>query len=36
MINKAIYMCGTHNMETRDIEVSVPKDKEVLIKLEYV
>ena len=36
MINKAVYMCGTHNMETRDVEVSAPKDKEVLIKLEYV
>ncbi len=36
MHNQAVYMTGTNNMETRDIPIPVPKEKEVLIKLEYV
>jgi L-iditol 2-dehydrogenase len=36
MENKAVYMTGINKMEIREIEVPVPKEKEVLVKLEYV
>lgn len=36
MENKAVYMTGLNKMEIRDIEVPVPKEKQVLVKLEYV
>lgn len=36
MRNQAVYMTSTYNMEMRDIDIPVPKVKEVLIKLEYV
>lgn len=36
MDNQAVYMTGTYNMEMRDIDKPIPKEKEVLIKLEYV
>lgn len=36
MENKAVYMTGLRKMEIRDVEVPTPKEKEVLIKLEYV
>lgn len=36
MKNRAAYMTGINKMEIRDIEVPVPKEKEVLVKLEYV
>ena len=36
MKNKAAYMTGLNKMEIREIEVPIPKEKEVLVKLEYV
>ncbi|MDF2524098.1 MAG: theronine dehydrogenase-like Zn-dependent dehydrogenase [Clostridiales bacterium] len=36
MKNKAAYMTGLNKMEIREIEVPMPKEKEVLVKLEYV
>ena len=36
MKNKAAYMTGLNKMEIREIEVPVPKEKQVLVKLEYV
>jgi L-iditol 2-dehydrogenase len=36
MNNRAAYMTGLNKMEIRDIAVPVPKEKEVLVKLEYV
>lgn len=36
MKNRAAYMTGLNKMEIREIEVPVPKEKQVLIKLEYV
>jgi len=36
MKNRAAYMTGLNKMEIREIEVPVPKEKEVLVKLEYV
>lgn len=36
MKNRAVYMTGLNKMETREIEVPVPKEKQVLVKLEYV
>ncbi|SDI17375.1 NAD(P)-dependent alcohol dehydrogenase [Desulfosporosinus hippei] len=36
MKNRAAYMTGVNKMEIREIEVPVPKEKQVLVKLEYV
>ncbi|NLU52701.1 MAG: NAD(P)-dependent alcohol dehydrogenase [Clostridiaceae bacterium] len=36
MKNRAAFMTGLNKMEIREIEVPVPKEKEVLVKLEYV
>lgn len=36
MKNRAAYMTGLNKLEIREIEVPAPKEKEVLIKLEYV
>lgn len=36
MENKAVYMKGLRNMEIVPVEVPVPKDGEVLVKMEYV
>lgn len=36
MKNRAVYMTGLKKMEIREIEIPVPKEKEVLVKLEYV
>lgn len=36
MTNKAFYMTGPRKMEMREIGVPVPKEDQVLIKLEYV
>lgn len=36
MKNRAAYMTGLNKMEIREIEVLKPKEKEVLVKLEYV
>ncbi|WHH56803.1 NAD(P)-dependent alcohol dehydrogenase [Petroclostridium sp. X23] len=36
MENRAVYMTGLNKMEIREIEVPIPKEKEVLVKLEYV
>jgi L-iditol 2-dehydrogenase len=36
MENRAVYMTGINKMEIREMEVPVPKEKEVLVKLEYV
>jgi L-iditol 2-dehydrogenase len=36
MNNKAAFMTGLNKMEIRDIEIPVPKEKEVIVKLEYV
>lgn len=36
MENRAVYMTGLNKMEIREIEVPVPKENEVLVKLEYV
>lgn len=36
MKNRAAYMTGLNKMEIREIEVQVPKEKQVLVKLEYV
>lgn len=36
MRNRAAYMTELNKMEIRDITVPVPKEKEVLIKVEYV
>ena len=36
MRNQGVYMTETYKMETREIQIPVPKEKEVLIKLEYV
>lgn len=36
MTNKAFYMTGLRRMEMREISVPVPKEDQVLIKLEYV
>lgn len=36
MKNRAAYMTGLNKIEIREIEVPVPKEKEVLVKLEYV
>lgn len=35
MTNKAFYMTGLRKMEMREISVPVPKEDQVLIKLEY-
>jgi L-iditol 2-dehydrogenase len=36
MKNNAVYMTGLNKMETREIEVPVPKANEVVVKMEYV
>ncbi|MDD3174577.1 MAG: alcohol dehydrogenase catalytic domain-containing protein, partial [Herbinix sp.] len=36
MKNRAAFMTGIDKMEIRDVQMPVPKAKEVLIKLEYV
>ncbi|MDQ7097119.1 NAD(P)-dependent alcohol dehydrogenase [Desulfosporosinus sp. PR] len=36
MLNRAAYMTGLNKLEIREIEVPVLKEKQVLIKLEYV
>lgn len=36
MVNKAFYMTGLRKMEMREISIPVPKEDQVLIKLEYV
>ena len=36
MKNRAAYMTGLNKLEMREIEVPVPKEKQVLVKLEYV
>lgn len=36
MINRAAYMTGINRMEIRDIEIPKLKEKDVLIKVEYV
>lgn len=36
MKNRAAFMTGLNKMEIREIEVPVPKRKQVLVKLEYV
>ena len=36
MKNKAAYMTGVNKMEIREIAVPVPKEKEILLKVEYV
>ena len=36
MKNRAVYMTGLNKMEIREIDVPVPKEKQVLVKLEYV
>ncbi|AFQ44191.1 NAD(P)-dependent alcohol dehydrogenase [Desulfosporosinus meridiei] len=36
MKNRAAYMTGLNKMEIREIKVPVPKEKQVLVKLEYV
>lgn len=36
MKNRAAYMTGLNKMEIRDIEIPAPKEKQVLVKLEYV
>lgn len=36
MENKAIYMTGLHTLEIRGIKMPVPKDNEVIVKVEYV
>lgn len=36
MKNRAAYMTELNKMEIREIDVPVPKEKEVLVKLEYV
>lgn len=36
MKNRAAFMTGLNKMEIREIEVPVPKGKQVLVKLEYV
>lgn len=36
MENKAVYMTGLNKMEIRELEIPVPKEKQVLVKLEYV
>lgn len=36
MSNRAAYMTGLNKMEIREIGMPVPKDKEVVVKVEYV
>lgn len=36
MKNQAVFMTGLNKMEMRDIEMPVLKDKDVMVKLEYV
>jgi L-iditol 2-dehydrogenase len=36
MKNRAAFMTGLNKMEIRDIEVPKPREKDVLVKLEYV
>lgn len=36
MKNRAAYMTGLNKLEIREIEVPVPKEKQVLVKVEYV
>ncbi|WP_407311475.1 NAD(P)-dependent alcohol dehydrogenase [Desulfosporosinus sp. SB140] len=36
MLNRAAHMTGLNKLEIREIEVPVPKEKQVLVKLEYV
>ncbi|MCB8814536.1 NAD(P)-dependent alcohol dehydrogenase [Desulfosporosinus shakirovi] len=36
MKNRAAYMTGLNKLEIREIEIPVPKEKQVLVKLEYV
>lgn len=36
MKNRAAFMTGIDKMQIRDIPMPVPKDKEVLVKMEYV
>lgn len=36
MKNRAAYMIGINKIEIREIEVPAPKEKQVLVKLEYV
>ena len=36
MKNRAAFMTGLNKMEIREIEVPAPKEKQVLVKLEYV
>ncbi len=36
MANKAVYMTGLNKMETREIEMPIPKEKQVIVKVEYV
>lgn len=36
MENKAVFMTGLNKMEMREIPMPVPKEKEILLKVEYV
>ncbi|MCL2034396.1 MAG: NAD(P)-dependent alcohol dehydrogenase [Oscillospiraceae bacterium] len=36
MINNAVFMTGIKKLETREVPMPSPKEKEVLVKLEYV
>lgn len=36
MKNRAVFMTGLNHMEMREIPVPVPKEKEILLKVEYV
>ncbi|RCX19360.1 L-iditol 2-dehydrogenase [Anaerobacterium chartisolvens] len=36
MQNRAVYMTGLNKMEIREIEFPAPKEKEVIVKVEYV
>lgn len=36
MKNTAVYMTGIRKMETRDIEMPKPQEKQVIVKIEYV
>lgn len=36
MKNRAVFMTGLEKMEIRDIPVPTPKEKQVIVKLEYV
>jgi L-iditol 2-dehydrogenase len=36
MGNKAVFMTGLNKMEMREIPMPVPKEKEILLKVEYV